>query len=84
MDLLRQSLPEVNFTISESGITITSDYLERPRFLAFVKPGKNEHITLYHSIRKDGMTIICDRLQYATFIDFDTTPETTALKFLKI
>ena len=84
MALPVESIPKVNFTISSNGIIITSDYLKNGRLLPFVKPGKKPHrISLYHSIRKDRLTIICDRLQYATFIDFDTTPEIKAFNSKK-
>ena len=81
---LPNPFPEVNFTISSNGITIKSDYLDGPRFVPFVKPGRLPFLYFNQSVDKYGLTITCDRFEYAQFIHFDTTPEIAALKSLTI
>lgn len=61
-------VPEVNFTVSHSGVTIQSPRLNTPRFLPFDAPGrckscKSADLELDHVITPEGIHLYSNRIK---------------------
>jgi hypothetical protein len=84
-------LPEIEFSISSSGITIFSPTrLTTPRYLQFDSKGrcqtcKSDNVEVDYVIQREGVTIFCSRLKQEKYIPFDTaTPIIVDRAFLRI
>ena len=69
-------IPEIDFKLSSTGITIVCPRLYTPRFLPFDLVGKcdtckSDSAEIDFLITVDGITIYCSRLQQPKFIPFD-------------
>jgi hypothetical protein len=74
--LADQILPLVNIAVAASGITISSQRLNTPRFLPFDYPGrckscKSSELDVDHIVTKEGITLYANRIRGAKFIPFD-------------
>lgn len=61
-------LPQVEFKVTTTGVTITSERLNTPRFLPFNQPGqcrscKSTDLELDHVITKEGVTLFSNRIK---------------------
>ncbi|CAK5077646.1 unnamed protein product [Meloidogyne enterolobii] len=79
--LSQQILPEVDFNVTPTGITISaSDRLSNPRFIPFNHPGrcrecKSTEVEIDFIVTKEGVTIFCNRVKGNQFVPFDTIYE---------
>ncbi|CAK5113987.1 unnamed protein product [Meloidogyne enterolobii] len=88
--LSQQILPEVDFNVTPTGITISaSDRLSNPRFIPFNHPGrcrecKSTEVEIDFIVTKEGVTIFCNRVKGNQFVPFDTIYELPGHCFFKI
>lgn len=87
--LSKQILPEVDFAITSSGITLTSERLTTPRFLPFDHPGKcreckSSEASVDFMVCKEGVTIFSDRIRGSRFVRFDAVHDLPDYCFFKI
>ena len=69
-------LPEIDFLISPTGLTITCERLETPRFVPFDLKGKcdlckSNTVEMDYIISKEGVTLSCTRMKGEKFVPFD-------------
>jgi hypothetical protein len=69
-------IPEVDFSVSATGITITSDRLMTPKFVPFDIAGrcttcKSDVVEIDYSVTPNGVTIQCPRLKSVKYVIFD-------------
>lgn len=75
--LTSQILPEIDFNILSTGITIKSnDQLATPRFIPYDQAGrckecKATEVEVDFIVTKDGVTLYCSRIKGTRFIAFD-------------
>jgi len=89
-NLFSQILPEVDFNISSSGITVLSSRLTTPRFIPYDQSGrckecKSTEVEIDFIVTKEGITIYCTRIGSGTrFVPFDTVYDLPTHCFFKI
>nr|CAD2206004.1 unnamed protein product [Meloidogyne enterolobii] len=89
-NLFSQILPEVDFNISSSGITVLSSRLTTPRFIPYDQSGrckecKSTEVEIDFIVTKEGVTIYCTRIGSGTrFVPFDTVYELPTHCFFKV
>jgi len=89
-NLFSQILPEVDFNISSSGITVLSSRLTTPRFIPYDHSGrckecKSTEVEIDFIVTKEGITIHCTRIGSGTrFVPFDTVYDLPTHCFFKI
>ncbi|KAL7075722.1 hypothetical protein ACQ4LE_004927 [Meloidogyne hapla] len=89
-NLFSQILPEVDFNISSSGITVLSSRLSTPRFIPYDQSGrckecKSTEVEIDFIVTKEGITIYCTRIGSGTrFVPFDTVYDLPTHCFFKI
>jgi len=89
-NLFSQILPEVDFNISSSGITVLSSRLTTPRFIPYDQSGrckecKSTEVEIDFIVTKEGITIYCTRIGPGTrFVPFDTIYDLPTHCFFKI
>nr|CAD2196649.1 unnamed protein product [Meloidogyne enterolobii] len=89
-NLFSQILPEVDFNISSSGITVLSYRLTTPRFIPYDQSGKckeckSTEVEIDFIVTKEGVTIYCNRIGSGTrFVPFDTVYDLPTHCFFKI
>lgn len=73
-----QSVPEVDFIVNYSGVTILSPRLTTPRFVPFDKTkGKcgecrSSALEIDYAVQSDGVTVLCNRMKQSKFVKFDS------------
>ena len=88
--LSQQILPEVDFNITSSGITlIASERLSTPRFIPFDQTGKcreckGTEAEIDFIVTKEGVTVYCTRLKGLRFVPFDTIYELPGHCFFRV
>jgi hypothetical protein len=87
--LLKKLVPEVDFSISTSGITIRSDRLTTPRFVPFDTAGKcrqcrSDTAEIDFVVSTDGMNIFCSRMKEEKYIPFDTVTALPGYALFKV
>ena len=88
--LTSQILPEIDFNILSTGITIKSnDRLSTPRFIPFDQAGrckecKATEVEVDFIVTKDGVTLYCSRIKGSRFIAFDAAYELPGHCFFRI
>ena len=70
------TLPEVDFQVSATGITISCNRLNTPRFVPFDTPGKCQNckcdaVEISFAVSKDSIIICCPRMTLPKLIPFD-------------
>ncbi|CAK5086084.1 unnamed protein product [Meloidogyne enterolobii] len=89
-NLFSQILPEVDFNISSSGLTVLSSRLTTPRFIPYDQSGKckeckSTEVEIDFIVTKEGVTIYCTRIGSGTrFVPFDTVFDLPTHCFFKI
>jgi hypothetical protein len=88
--LTSQILPEIDFNILSTGITINSnERLSTPRFIPYDQCGrcrecKATEVELDFIVTKDGVTVYCSRIKGPKFVAFDNTYELPGYCFFRI
>jgi hypothetical protein len=88
--LAQEILPEVDFVISATGLTvISSERLETPRFLPFENGGKckeckSNDIEVDFCVEKGGVHVYCNRFKGARFVPFDRIHDLPCHCFFKV
>lgn len=87
--LLKEILPEIDFNILSTGITISSKRLNTPRFLPFDQPGKcrecrSTEAEIDFVVAKEGVTVFCNRIKGSRFVQFDRINDLPGYCFFKI
>nr|CAD2161440.1 unnamed protein product [Meloidogyne enterolobii] len=89
-NLFSQILPQVDFNISSSGITVLSSRLTNPRFIPYDQSGrckecKSTEVEIDFIVTKEGITIYCTRIGSGTrLVPFDTIYDLPTHCFFKI
>lgn len=85
-----QILPEIDFNILSTGITIKSnDRLSTPRFIPYDQAGRckecrGTEVEIDFIVTKDGVTLYCSRIKGSRFVAFDTPYELPGHCFFRI
>nr|CAD2180170.1 unnamed protein product [Meloidogyne enterolobii] len=87
--LASQILPEVEFSITSIGITLSSSRLSTPRFVPYDQAGrcrecKSTEVELDFAITKEGVTTWCTRFSGSRFVPFDKIYDLPGHCFFKI
>nr|CAD2174285.1 unnamed protein product [Meloidogyne enterolobii] len=87
--LASQILPEVEFSITSIGITLSSSRLSTPRFVPYDQAGrcrecKSTEVELDFAITKEGVTTWCTRFAGSRFVPFDKIYDLPGHCFFKI
>nr|CAD2169240.1 unnamed protein product [Meloidogyne enterolobii]CAD2187821.1 unnamed protein product [Meloidogyne enterolobii]CAD2208800.1 unnamed protein product [Meloidogyne enterolobii] len=87
--LASQILPEVEFSITSIGITLSSSRLSTPRFVPYDQAGKcreckSTEVELDFAITKEGVTTWCTRFNGSRFVPFDKIYDLPGHCFFKI
>ena len=88
--ILNQLLPEVEFTITSTGVTVLPcSRLSLARFVPFDSPGrcrecKSAEVDLDFAVVKEGVYVYCSRMKGQRFVPFDTVYELPGHCFFKI
>lgn len=88
--LTTQILPEIDFNILSTGITIKSnDRLSTPRFIPYDQGGrckecKATEVEVDFVVTKDGVTLYCTRIKGSRFVAFDRPYELPGHCFFRI
>nr|CAD2206018.1 unnamed protein product [Meloidogyne enterolobii] len=82
-------LPEVEFNISSTGITISSVRYTTPRFLPYDQGGKcrkckSTEVELDFIIVKEGVVVYCTRFEGSRFVPFDLLYDLPGHCFFKV
>ena len=69
-------LPEIEFNLNSSGITIFCPLLNTPRFVPFDQKGrcpvcKSDNVEIDYILQPEGVTIMCSRFKKEKFVKFD-------------
>ena len=69
-------LPEIEFYVNSSGVTIFCTQLITPRFVPFDQKGrcptcKSDNVELEYIIQTEGITLVCPRFKKDKFVQFD-------------
>jgi hypothetical protein len=73
----KTSIPDVNFLVNYSGITVVSARLNTPRFVPFDRVKgrcdecKSNLLDIDYAVQNEGVTIICSRMKQPKFVQFD-------------
>ena len=82
-------LPEVEFNISSTGITISSIRYTTPRFIPYDQGGKcrkckSTEVELDFIIVKEGVVVYCTRFEGSRFVPFDLLYDLPGHCFFKV
>nr|CAD2186618.1 unnamed protein product [Meloidogyne enterolobii]CAD2196911.1 unnamed protein product [Meloidogyne enterolobii]CAD2196950.1 unnamed protein product [Meloidogyne enterolobii]CAD2199651.1 unnamed protein product [Meloidogyne enterolobii] len=82
-------LPEIEFNISSTGITISSVRYTTPRFLPYDQGGKcrkckSTEVELDFIIVKEGVVVYCTRFEGSRFVPFDSLYDLPGHCFFKV
>ena len=74
--LSNEVIPEIDFIVSSTGLTIYCSRLNTPRFVPFDLKGKcglckSDSAELDFLVSRDGITLYCSRIKKEKFISFD-------------
>jgi hypothetical protein len=87
--LLKKMVPEIDFSISSSGLTLRSKRFNTPRFVPYEATGKckecrSDTVELDFVISQQGVTLFCSRIKGEQFVKFDKTNELPGFCFFKL
>ena len=74
-------IPEIDFKVSSTGITILGERFYTPRFVPFELKGpcqccKSDAVEIDYVITTEGVTIYCNRLDKPKFVPYDLPYQT--------
>jgi hypothetical protein len=87
---IKDILPEIDFLISASGITvISSERLATPRYIPYDNPGKCKEckaseLDIDFAVVKEGVTVYCSRFKGHRFVPFDIIHDLPEHCFFKV
>jgi len=78
-------LPEIEFNVNSSGVTIFCTQLITPRFVPFDQKGKcplckSDNVELSYIIQTEGITLVCPRFKKDKFVQFDANGKPSSLR----